>query len=105
AAACGRRGLGMLGLSVGAVAARAIFEARIIAAIVELRFALLLPLLRLGAPERLDDQRIGEDELGLRHLLDRQQDLGCLAWGGIAAPSARRRALDAPPRPPTARPP
>jgi hypothetical protein len=46
------------------------------------RFALLL---RLAAPERLGNQLVGEDELGFRHLVDRQHHLGGFAGRGIVA--------------------
>ena len=57
------------------------------------RVALLFGL--LAAPERFGDQRVGQHELGLRHLLDRQHDVGGLARGDVVAADARDVAFGA----------
>ena len=51
--------------------------------------------LRFAAPERFRDQLVGEDELGFRHVLDRQQHFGDFAGRGIVARMLRGVALDA----------
>src|SRR5262249_20469251 len=48
---------------------------------------------RLPALERLGDQGVGEDEFGLRHFFDWQQNLVWLAGHGIIVANTRRRAL------------
>ena len=49
----------------------------------------------LAAPERLGNQRVGEHELGLRHLLDREHDVRRLAGGRVVAANARGVAFGA----------
>ena len=49
----------------------------------------------LVAPQRFGDERVGEHELGFRHVVDRQQHLGGFAGRGVVAADARRVAFGA----------
>ena len=56
---------------------------------------LLLALGVLATAERLRNQRVGEHELGLGHVFDRQHDVGGLARRRVVAMDAREMALGA----------
>src|SRR5262245_17026853 len=59
--------------------------------VVSARFAFLF----LALLQRLGVQRVGEDELCLRDVVDRQRNLGCLAGGGVIAAQTHGVAVDA----------
>ena len=59
------------------------------------RLLLLLALGLLAAAERLRDQRVGQHELGLGHVLDRQHHVGGLARRRVVALDAREMAFGA----------
>ncbi len=48
----------------------------------------------LAAPECFGDQRVGEDELGLGHVLNCEQSLGGFAGRGIVTANARERGFN-----------
>ena len=73
------------GVPVTTVAARAALGLAHLLA----RLSLLGPILGLGAVQRLGDQRVGEHELGFRHVGDRQQKLARLIGLAVLAAAAR----------------